>query len=67
MVFVEMVDMVGDVNRDQVIAEFEKHLATSPLPDRETWGTRTADPAAVSAMMERFGPPAGWSPPDRKE
>lgn len=66
MVFVLMVGMVGEVNRDQVIEQFEQHLAESPFPDRETWGTRPQDRAAVSAMMD-YGPPAGWSPPTRKE
>lgn len=67
MIFVLMVDCVGEVNRDQVVEEFERFLLESPFPDRETWGTRPQDRAQVSAMMETYGPPAGWSPPTRKE
>ncbi len=63
MVFVLMVGMVGDVNRDQVIEEFESKLIESPYPDRATWGTRPQDRQAVSAMMATYGPSPGWSPP----
>lgn len=67
VLFVLMVECVGEINRDQVVEEFEKQLATPPFPDRETWGLPTADRVAASATLAQYGPPTGWRPPTPKE
>lgn len=61
VIFSLMVEMIGEVNRDQVIEKMDEILAAVDRPLRETWGTDPAYVAQQRTIMGSYGPPPGWA------